>query len=802
MIIGMSATVELLMSAIEHHRANRLEEAEALYKLVLAADPHHADAWHLSGMLAHQSGRHDLAVERVEHAIRIDGNQAVFHNTLGEACRALERLDAAGICFRRALELQPELAEAHNNLGLVWRARNHLFAAVNCFERALQLKPEFAEAYTNLGSVHLDRGRLDDALACYRRALQFKPDYPPALHNLKIVMERQSPEAHYNRGVVAAAEGRWDEARECYERALQEKPDFVEALGNLGIVWKEQGRLDLAVGYYQQALRINPNYVEALVNLGTAWKNLGRLDDAADCCQKALHSNPNLAGAQYGMGNVRNDQGRLDEALASYQNALQLDPQHVLAKVALVHQMQHVCQWTVLEELVRSVIGAVENVAASPPSTRVSPFAFLSLPQATTAQQQLTCAKAYAQRLYPFGSRRTLELNGLPARLQRNSTIRIGYLSADFRAHAVADLIVELLEQHDRRRFTVRGYSIGPDDGGPLRRRIVAACDEFIDLTCASHTDAAQRIAADQVDILIDLMGYTKHSRPQILAQRPAPIQVQYLGYPGTMGAPFVDYTLVDEFVVPRNQQPYFTEQLVYLPGCYQVNPSRRESPERIPSRRECGLPDAAFVYCCFNNSYKIAPETFNVWMGLLCETPGSVLWLFEGNSFMADNLRREAEVRGVASERLVFAPRLPLPEYIARHRVADLFLDTFPYNAHATASYALRAGCPVLTMAGQTFASRVSGSLLSALGLPELITTSHEEYRDRALFLARNPDHLGQLRARLEVNGLKSDLYNPSRFAGNVETAYATMWEIHAAGQPPRPITVSQSPHFSRYAR
>ncbi len=304
--------------------------------------------------------------------------------------------------------------------------------------------------------------------------------------------------------------------------------------------------------------------------------------------------------------------------------------------------------------------------------------------------------------------------------------------------------------------------------------------------------DAAHRITADEVDILVDLKGHTKGTRAQILALRPAPIQVNYLGYPGTTGAPFMDYILVDEFVVPPDQQPFYTEQLVHLPGCYQVNDSQREISSRTPSRAECGLPEDGFVFCCFNNCYKITPEIFDVWMGLLKAIPRSVLWLLEGNRFAPANLCREAKVRGVVAERLVFAPITPLSEHLARHRLADLFLDTFPVNAHTTASDALWAGCPVLTLAGATFASRVAGSLLRSIGLPELVMTSLEDYQAMALRLARNADSLAQLRARLEANLKRSPLFDAGQFARNLEKAYLTMREIHASGTKPRPFAVS----------
>jgi predicted O-linked N-acetylglucosamine transferase (SPINDLY family) len=410
----------------------------------------------------------------------------------------------------------------------------------------------------------------------------------------------------------------------------------------------------------------------------------------------------------------------------------------------------------------------------------------------TTAQQQLRSARQWADR-QPKAAVELARKIPLDRPPDVGVKLTIGYLSADFNAHATAYLIAELFEKHDHNQFTICGYSFGPDDGSPMRRRLANAFDRFVDVEDASFLEAAERIAADGVDILVDLKGYTKDARTQILAWRPAPIQVSYLGYPGTMGVPFMDYILVDDFVVPVEQQPFFSEKLVHLPGCYQVNDSRREIAPNTPSRAECGLPEQGFVFCDFNNSYMITPEMFTVWMELLKAVPGSVLWLLESNRFAPANLRHEAEARQVAAERLIFAPQMPLPEHLARHRLADLFLDTFPVNAHTTASDALWAGCPMLTMAGDTFVSRVAGSLLRTIGLPELVTNSLDEYQAMALRLTRDAGLLAGLRARLEANRKTSRLFDAGRFARGIEEAYRTMWEIYASGQPPRPFTVSE---------
>jgi protein O-GlcNAc transferase len=459
-----------------------------------------------------------------------------------------------------------------------------------------------------------------------------------------------------------------------------------------------------------------------------------------------------------------------------------------MAAAALVHELQQTCLWDDLPTLARGVIESVEAAEAQGSVAGVSPFGFVVLPIVTTAQQQLHCARQWAARqLKP-----AIKSQMPPRPSGSRSKLKIGYLSADYHYHATAMLVAELFEKHDRRRFDIIGYSYGRPDDSPLRRRLERGLDQFVDLRAMSHTEAARRIAADQIDILVDLKGYTVDSRTQILADRPAPIQVNYLGFPGTMGAPFIDYILVDEFIVPSNQQPYYTERLVHLPGCYQVNDSRREIAPSTPSRRECGLPDGSFVFCSFNNNYKITPEMFDVWTRLLQAIPRSVLWLLESNPTAAANLRREAATRGVPPQRLVFAQRLRLEEHLARHRLADLFLDTFPVNAHTTASEALWSGCPLVTLAGETLVSRVAGSLLRALDMPELITTSFDQYEQVARQLASDTNRLAELRQRLAINRTTAALFDGKRFTLGLEQAYETMWATYIAGQPPCSFAVT----------
>jgi protein O-GlcNAc transferase len=787
-----------------------LDEAAACYQRTLRLRPDFAEAHNNLGNVFNDQGKPDEAAACYQRAVQLKPDFADAHNNLGNVLKDQGKPGEAAACYQRALQLKPGFPEVHNNLGNVFMDQGKPDEAAECYQRALQLKPDYAEAHNNLGNIFKDQGKPDEAAACYQRALELKPDYALAHYNLGLVYHdrgdldeavacyrqalKRDPayaEAHNNLGIALKDQGNLDEAVACCRRALELKPELAEAHNNLGAAVHEQGMPDEAIACYCRALELKPNFAEAHHNLGNVLKDRGKLDEAVANYRRALELKPDSALVHNSLSDAFREQGRLDEAVACFRRALELKPSYVSALGSLVHELQHVCGWDDLRVLSERAIEAIGQDSDAGLPSPVAPFGFLALPLMTTAEQQRKSARQWVnQRLKvkgEFGYDRAHNRTTAP-----KTKMIIGYLSADFHSHAVAYLIAELIEKHDRSRFAIYGYSYGPDDGSAMRGRLVRAFDRFVDVRNLSHSQAAQRIAGDLVQILVDLTGYTKNARTQILALRPAPIQVNYLGYPGTMGASFIDYILVDDYIVPSDQQPSFTEKLVHLPGCYQVNDSQREIAFCTPSRAECGLPDAGFVFCSFNNNFKITPEMFGVWMELLKEVPGSVLWLLEGNRFAPANLCREAKRRGVAVERLVFAPHKPLAEHLARHRLADLFLDTFPYNAHTTASDALWAGCPVLTMAGETFASRVAASLLRALGLPELITRSLADYQDAALRLARNAGLLAALRERLEASRKESQLFNAAWFARNLEKAYSTMWEIYASGEPARAFTVS----------
>jgi protein O-GlcNAc transferase len=607
------------------------------------------------------------------------------------------------------------------------------------------------------------------------------------IEQLKLAIRRTplDPELHYDLGNLLLDQGLAAEAGDSFRAALRLAPGHPQILLQLGNALSAKGRYADAATQFRMSLRADPAQLATHYNLGNALREMGQPELAAASYRAALRLDPCDADTHNNLGNVLRELGNVDEAIACYREALRLNPRLHHARMHLLHQRQHVCDWAGMDE----EIVKIRRIVREDPGAQISPFAFLALPGATAAEQRL-CAERWVAnrfaRLIEDGRRMACRhANSAKARL------RIGYLSADFRQHPLAWLATELMELHDRQSFEVYGYSYGPNDHTPTRLHWERAFDHFLDIRNLSLHEAAERIHTDSIDILVDLTGFTQSSRSGIMALRPAPIQVNWLGFPGTMGAPFVDYLISDGFITPPDQAQHYSEQLVLLPGTYQ--PNNRERPQAaIPSRAECGLPGNAFVFCCFNQTFKITPRMFDIWMRLLQSVPGSVLWLLECNLWAKANLQREAKARDVEPGRLLFAPRVPIEQHLARHRCADLFLDTQPYNAHTTTSDALWMGLPVLTCAGDTFAARVAGSLLHAAGMPELVTDTLAAYEARARCLATHQEELNALREKLQRTHSTMPLFDTERFARHLENAYQVMWHTHATGNPPHSFKVS----------
>jgi protein O-GlcNAc transferase len=575
------------------------------------------------------------------------------------------------------------------------------------------------------------------------------------------------------------------------------------------------GKAAAALAYLERALALSPGNPLALTNLGFALADLGRPREAIDALRRALALEPGLAEAHHGLGRILLEQGdalgardslrravelkpdlleaqallatslvalqQLPQALAVAEGLLEWRPQEGDALAIRLNCALRMCDWKKVE----STLMRIQRHPGG--MTQLHPFLLLAVsddPAEHLAAASLRAATA------------TAGVARLPPRPAReHDRIRVAYVSRDFFAHATSLLMAELPELHDRSAFEVFGVSFGPDDGSALRQRVLGAFDAWLDGVDRPDAEIAAWMREREIDIAVDLKGYTAFSRPGIFAHRPAPVQVSYLGYPGTMGAPFMDYLIADRRVIPEASQEFYAEKIVYLPDSYQVNDRRRRIAERTPTRAEAGLPDEGFVFCCFNNNWKVTSHVFDVWMRVLASVPDSVLWLLEDNPSAAQNLRLAAASRGIRPERLIFAPRVQTEMHLARHRLAGLFLDTLLCNAHTTASDALSMGLPVLTCAGRTFAARVAASVVSAAGLAELVTGSLEEYATLAVELAQSPGRLGELRATLTSNREALPLFDTPRFCRHLEAAYRRMWLIHQQGRAPEAFGVEREP-------
>jgi protein O-GlcNAc transferase len=771
--------------------------------------------------------------QQLRQLAQLHPGDAAIRRRLGNVLQGLGDLRGAERAYRESLVRDPANVRAHNNLGQVLQALGDPSGAMFSYQRAIAIDGRYAIAHNNLGILHFDQGRHDEALGCYQQALSCEPNFVQALHNCgNTLLKLQRPEealAHYDRAVIFAprsvetlnARGnalqqleRFEDALDSYDEAIAIEPRHAEALSNSASVLLALKRPEEALRRSELALSIMPQMAAAISNYAGALRSLNRLVEAREACERALQLQPQFAQAWSNLANVLTALGfaqdaveccdkaialqpdllvayerkalalprekRIDDVIRAYEVMQRLKPDHEYLAGALDGARKQACDWRGSEQSRQELEQAVAQGRAA-----ISPFILLS--SSDSPALQLRCARDFAAReILPAAPAERL------APHQCHTRLRVAYLSADFHNHATAMLMAGVFEAHDRKNFEIIAVSFGPDQDSPMRQRLRLAFDRFLDVRLTGDIELVAMLREMEIDIAVDLKGYTGEMRPGLFARRCAPVQVSYLGYPGTLGLPQMDYIIADRVVLPPEHAQFCSEKIVWMPDSYQCNDDKRVIGDRSPTRADAGLPDSAFVFCCFNNNYKITPAVFDVWMQLLLAIPGSVLWLLGDNEAAVRNLRNAAANRGVEPSRLVFAARTDSADHLARHHLADLFLDTLPYNAHTTASDALWAGLPVLTCRGNAFAGRVGASLLNAVGLPELITTSSEEYAARALELARDPAQLSALRARLAINRRTQPLFDTTRFCRHLEAAYSGMWDRHKQAIAPESFEVS----------
>lgn len=788
---------ESLQRASDLQQRGQIEHAEALCQAILQQEPAHMEATHLTGLLALQRGRPDVGLTVFDRCLLLDPEQPTFHVHRGVALQTLQRHLEAIQSFDRALSIDSAHAVAWSNRANSLLELGRPADALDSYDQAVRNDPSYANAWSNRANALLQLDRAGESLQSAERALQLNPG---------------SALAWNNRGNALLALDRHEEALSCVDQALRRLPNWPLALTNRSAALQKLGRTALALGSADQALTTAPRDGLALNARANALRDLGRWGESLTAYDSALQSHFNSPIVHFNRGNLLLDLRRDRDALEDFEHALRcrpayaqahfakgttllrlgkshdaalafaravdLDPELPYARGLLLHSQLMRANWNRYDELRAAVIAAVGDGRSAD-----EPFSFLSV--CDNAALQLACARRYGTD--KFSPRAPL----WQGQRWRHGRIRIGFLSGDLRDHPVSYLLAGVFEQLDRAHFETYALALQPAADGPFGRRVAAAFNHFIDLSADSDLRAAERIHALQIDILVDLAGYTRGTRLGILAHRPAPAQIGYLGYPGTTGTPYLDYLLADESVIPQQSDQHYSESVIRLSGCFQANDDQRAIGPPL-SRADAVLPESAVVFCSFNNTFKINPPVFDIWCRVLLGIKDSVLWLLAESDAAQVNLRREARQRGVDPERLIFAGRVPYAQHLSRLRLADLVLDTLPFNGGASTSDALWAGVPVITIAGEAFAARMSGSLLYSLGLPELVTGSAAEYEQRCLEVAGNRARLNDLRSRLQANRSTAAVFDTTQVCAQLAVAFDQVWQRTQAGDPPAGFSVA----------
>lgn len=747
------AVAQQLQRITQLGQAGNLTEAAAQCQQFLKRQPNNSQALHLLSVISLQQGQPEQALAHIQRAIKLDSKVADFHSHAGVIHCTLGNFEAGIACYQKALVLQPHSVHTRFNLALALQKLGQLEAAEQIYLALVTDQPEYVAAYQHLGNLYQQREQFSTAILYYQQAIQRQPQLAAAWCNLAVAWQ---------------ATGETQQAAHAFQQALEINPNYVEAHNGLGAVYEKQERAAQALQQYQQAVALQPDYIPALTNLGNIYLRLEQFS----------------------------------EAEAVYQQILQLQPNNLHSLDNYVKLLLMACCWSSLSELIALLRQAIEANRSQSSPINLSPLNSLFLP--FSAEEQQGIAQSYAEVIdrRMANLRQQLQEDWGSRDIRKQGSIRLGYVSGDFRYHAVGQLILKLFELHDREAFTVFAYSFSPDDGSLERQKLMQDCDCFRDVQSCTPIEVARQVYQDEIDILIDLSGYTNYACPELFALRPAPLQVNYLGYPATSGASYIDYIITDTVITPPDLASTLTEACLYLPETYQINcypypeedSAQRAAESKAQLKQQNGLPLDAFVFCCFNKSQKIEPALFSVWMRILQQVPNSVLWLLSDRPEAEQNLRLQAAEHGIDPNCLIFAPRVAKADHLIRHQCADLFLDTLYYNAHVTASDALWAGTPLITVLGNTFASRVAASLLTAVELPELITQNLTDYERCAIRLAIHSTELQQLKDRLAQNRFHASLFNTARTVKHLEAGYQMIWERYQAGLKPVAVAVTPS--------
>jgi len=777
----------------------KFNEAQNIYEQVLAIQPNHFDALQLLGALSVQTKQFTKAVNLLTKALKINPNHAACYSNRGIALKELGRFEEALISYEKAIRLAPDFVKTYFNRGNALQELGRFEEALVSYDKAISIAPDYAEAHSNRGNVLKELGRFEESLISCDKAISITHDYV---------------EAHSNRGTALKELKRFEEALISYEKAISIAPDYAELYSNSGITLQELKRYNEAITHFDKALTLKPEYAEAWSNKGTtlhklkrfheaiahhdkalilkpeyaeAWSNKGailnelkRYDEAIAHSNRALSLKPDYAEALTNKGVCLGELKRYDEAIVHYDKALSLKPDMDWLLGDFLHTKMKMGSWDHLQDKVNHLTDKLlvhEKVSA--------PFQILSIVDDLSLHQQ--CAQIFAQDKYPVNP-----VLGPIAKRQKNQKIRIGYFSADFKEHPIAYLTAELFELHNKNQFECIGFSFSAEDQSAIRQRLSSAFNQLIDVSDMPDEQIAQLSRDMGIDIAVNLGGYTTDNRIGAFACRAAPIQVNYLGV-STMGASYYDYIVSDKVAIPESSQAFYTEKVAYLPHSCMLDDSHRVASTRIFSKQECGLPEDAFIFCCFNNDYKFNEAVLESWSKILLSVHHSILWLPENHETFRINIIAQFEKRGIESNRVIFAKRVDLmADHLARCALADLFLDTHLYNAHTTALDFLKSGVPVLTRPSQALVGRIAASLLNAIGLEEMITSTQEEYEALAIQLATEPEKFAALKQKLRDNIKTAPLFDTPQYTKDLEAIYIQMYERYQHDLEPESIAIA----------
>jgi len=740
------------------HQQGNVAEASEVYRTILQLDPEHFDSLHLLGVSLYQHNDFLEALRYISQALLVNPLHGAALSNKGLILKSLGEFTEAISYFSKAIAIEPKNSQAYLNKGNALIELQAFEEALSCYNTAIELQGDYALAYSNRASTFHNLKKYQEALGDYQKALMLQPNTPQTL---------------LNQGNTLRELRLFEQALNSYDLAIKIDPQYDEAYMNKGLALKEQGELNQAIDHYNHAIRIHSQYAEAFSNRGIAQLDLGDLNSSVASFDSAIFIKPNYGDAYLNLGIAQNRLGELKESLRCFDIALGLKPDYKFIPGTRMHLKMQMCQWDNFDHEVHTLSDQIIAKHKATPT-----LALLAMMDSPKLQYEAACI--WGQHHHP--ENHALEdITPHP----RNRKIRIGYFSADFYYHAVSILMAGVFEFHNKDTFEIYAFSLRSRSPDLMTERLQGAFDHFLNVENASDKEIASMARDLGIDIAIDLGGYTEGSRTNIFAYRAAPIQVSYIGYLGTMGLDYIDYLIADPVLIPENTQDFYSEKILYLPN-YQANDSSRSISTRKLNRADVGLPEDAFVFCSLNNNYKITPTTFNCWMRILRQVENSVLYVYVDNDFAQSNLIQEAEKRGISSSRLIFTRRVALDDYLLRYKLADLFLDTHPYNAGTTASDALWVGLPVITYPGESFASRIATSILTAIDLPELITRNQLEYETLAINLAKNPEKLKLIKEKLARNRLTTPLLNTALFTKHLEMGFEAVMDRYCKGLPP----------------